>query len=256
MCPHHSSRVALIILLSSVLLAVSAMTLCGQLAQAAILKIGITSTYAPYHYINPSGRPSGIHFDIISEAFKEQKLDIKLIVVPRKRLEAAVLAGEIDAFLNALEWTDGIDRFVYSDPLSVIQDVVYWRVNKPVLYKKPSDLIGKTAIAIRGYHYPPLDRQFANGDTTRHDVKDELHALKMLDAERGDVALVVEEVGDWIIAREKFVNKFEKSSVPLTTAQFRLILGRKWQQRLEGFNRNLTRMRESGKLESIRRDHL
>lgn len=225
--------------------------ICSGVANAKELKVSITSNYAPYHFIDKDGKSGGIHYDIISEINAELGYTTIMRTIPRKRMEKRALENVDDCFPNALAWTSNIEKFVYSEPISEVQDVLFTVMGSALKFTEPADLFGKRIIAMRGYVYPILDPHFKSQKISKTETGNELAALKMLNSRRGDAAIIVKNVGQWLIKENNFPSEFRFAEVPITSEKFRLVCNKKMVEFIPKFNAALRKMEKNGKIKEI-----
>jgi polar amino acid transport system substrate-binding protein len=233
------------------LLSVGASFFASTAVHGDVINMVVTSNYAPYHFITKDGKPAGIHYDIISMIAAKSGHTVNINIVPRKRMEIMVSSGTSDVFPNSLDWTVDIKKFVYTDPISQVQDVVFSNTKKIVEFNSPKDLFGKSLIAIHGYHYPKLKEHFKSGKIIRLDTADESSAFSMLEANRGEGAIIVKLVGKWHIKNNKYINNYVPSKMNITNTEFRFIFNKKWAAFVPVFNAELKKLKANGSLKKI-----
>lgn len=120
------------------------------------------------------------------------------VVLPRKRLDAAVLSGDVEVrcYLNP-KWTDIPEQMVWSKPLFEIANVVVGRkdVEKPPAIDALPD--GARVSTVLGYRYPTLDPAFARGRLQRDESTDEERVLLKLSAGRTNYGVALDLAVDW-----------------------------------------------------------
>ncbi len=223
----------------------------SSIVNAKDIRISISTYYAPYHFFKKDGSPAGIIYEVLEQIANKHGYEVVMVTLPRKRQEERIITGEEDTFPNALEWTENLNEFVYTKPIIQVRDVIFSRKNSQVKFISPEDLFGKKLISIRGYHYKVLDPYFENGKIKRYDTDDETAALKMLQLNRGDGALIVDLVGKWIIKKNQWQGQFKHSQQYVTNAEFRLIFNKKWTDFIPMFNRELEAMKTDERLKAI-----
>ncbi|NQZ30727.1 MAG: transporter substrate-binding domain-containing protein [Oceanospirillaceae bacterium] len=111
---------------------------------AEILVFNTSSTGYPPYLINSSqGDSSGIMVDVLEHVARKHNYIVKFVQVPKKRVEKRLDRGSIDASASAKEWVTAADKYIFSDVVLVVKDVLFSPINKPVDYTQASDLFGK-----------------------------------------------------------------------------------------------------------------
>ena len=218
---------------------------------ASTLVMSITSNYAPYHFFSENKLPRGVHFDILKEITTKHGHQLKMVEIPRKRMESRIISGKEDVFPNAIEWTKNIDDLVYSEPITRVQDILFLDAKSSINFQSPEDLLGKTIVVISGYHYPMLDSYFTEGKITRLDAVHEYAALSILQKKRADGAIVVNAIGQWLIQKHKWDNLYTRAPKTVTDTNFRFIFNKKWAKFIPIVNAELRAMRANGRIDAI-----
>jgi len=196
--------------------------------------------------------PGGIMYDVLVSVASKKGYRVKAYSSSRKRQEKHLEEGRTDVLPNAVEWTEGMERFIATDPVTEIRDIIVSLKEKPVHFTKPDDLIGKTVGACLGYHYPVLDPYFDSKKILREDVTTDIQNFKKLSARRIDAIIVTELVGRWIVKTEKLDDKFIwETEHPINATAFHLIFNPKWKAFVSQFNEELKIMKQDGSLEKI-----
>ena len=189
--------------------------------------------------------------DVLRDIAMAQGLHIKSVDAPKKRVESMVLDRQIDAVPRALEWVSEPDRFVFTDSVIRVRDVVFSRTKQPVVYRRPDDLVGKTVGTHLGYAYPLLEPLFESKKAYREDAYNEQSMLRMLKARRTDAVVMNEAVGYWLMKTEGLTGQFIASETELEGYEYRFMMGRQWSKFVTQFNRELAQMKKDGRLAAI-----
>jgi len=132
----------------------------------------------------------GIVYDIGAALGAALDIPVQFVVLPRKRIDAAAIAGDIDlrCYLNPA-WTQFADQFVWSDVLFSVSDVLVGgdQVPEP---KALAELPDKARITtVLGYIYPTLAPLFDSGRAIRDDAADQEKVLLMVSGGRNPYAV-------------------------------------------------------------------
>lgn len=148
---------------------------CPGVHSAEPLRFAASSAWAmPYARYEADHLTGGIVFDLAQALEKQLSIPITFVVLPRKRMDGAVLAGEIDLRCNTNPlWTAIPDQHIWSKSLFDIFDVIFGGSNVP----EPANLNGlqkgASISTVLGYEYQQLDSLFANGTLKRDDSADQ-----------------------------------------------------------------------------------
>jgi polar amino acid transport system substrate-binding protein len=147
------------------------MASCQGVWSAEPLRFAASSAWAmPYARFDADRLTGGILFDLAKALEKQLSLPVAVIVLPRKRIDGAVIAGEIDlrCYSNP-QWTAIPDQHVWSKSLFDMVEVIFGGANVP----EPANLgalqKGAAISTVLGYEYQQLDPLFANGLLKRDD---------------------------------------------------------------------------------------
>lgn len=216
-----------------------------------VLRFNMTSDgYPPFMIHRTDSTPEGgIIHDAMITILHRLGYDMRSVWIPKKREQISLDLGKMDAMAVAVEWVREPEKYIYSDPLVKVSNVLYSPIDRPVDFKKIDDLSGMTAITHLGYVYPPMAPHFRDGIIRRHDTTSETSMLKMVMAGRGDFAIVNDLVGNWLIQKNRWQGQLASSSRDVTYYDYRILFTRKWAALLPAFNRELNHYIDSGELQ-------
>ena len=145
------------------------------------------------------GEPNaGIVHDIVHALGIALNRPLAFVVLPRARIELAVLDGEADltCYTNP-KWVRKPERFEWSPPLFPVQDVLFGHASVP----RPADVTaipqGTRVGAARGYVFPVLADRFADLRLVREDADDNEKVLLKVSAGRTPYAVANRFALDW-----------------------------------------------------------
>lgn len=242
-------------ILSSIVLFVWAMALSVPANAAGDLKnlhFNVSPNGYPPYLITSENQPSGIMWEVMSLIGQRLGYTIVPERVPRKRVDRMLLDGLIDATPRAVEWTSKPDRFVFTDPVVPIKEVLFIPAESDLDYHSPKDLFSRTIVTHLGYQYPILQEHFDAGKIQRFDVaRDRDMFTFAFHGNRFDALIADRLVGQWILREEGLQDKFRISNEGISEVGFRIMLRKEWQDFAEAFNRELKKIRENGELDAI-----
>ena len=207
--------------------------------------------FPPYIVLGPGQKVSGIVVDVLREAAALQGYEVLPTLAPRKRVEQMILTDKLDTSPRAIEWSVDSGKFLFTDSIVRVRDLVFSRRAAPLHYRSPDDLLGKRVGTHLGYSYPLLTRYFESNAVIREDAGTEKSMLRMLQAKRTDALVMNELVALWLIKTENLQKQFTASDIELGGYEYRLMFGPKWAHFVVQFNRDLAQMKEDGRLARV-----
>jgi len=209
--------------------------------------------WPPYLIVENTGgelKGSGILIDIFNEITAQSPYRAKVMTYPEKRDIMLLDRGFIDFRFDGQRWVDHPERFYWTDPIIASEDVMVFLKNENVRYDTITDLKGKTIITHLGYLYPTLESFFKQSLIRRIDAPNHLSMLKMLIGYRADAAIMNKTVALWVIKNNEDLDlKVFGFSKPVDASQIALLcLDKKWIPFIEYFNRELSKLKSSGKI--------
>lgn len=247
-------RCALTGLLTSIVWLLALCVSSTVVAEQKSIKFNVTPNgYPPYLIVDEQGRASGIMYEVLQEIAIELGYSVEPKRIPRKRVNQMILGTELDATSRAVEWTKQPERFVFTDEVVAVRDVVFSPQASPLQFSQPKDLFGKSVFAYLGFSYPALEPHLSDGTIDRIDAKSNLVMLQRMlrRPERFAGALMNESVGLWIIKQQGMKGKFVVSNKAIGEVSYRLMFGKQWAGFVKQFNQRLQHMKSDGRLANI-----
>ncbi|MBK6637239.1 MAG: hypothetical protein IPG34_05900 [Rhodocyclaceae bacterium] len=143
----------------------------------------------------------GVMFDLGMALGAATGRPVSFVSLPRKRIEGAVLAGDVDirCYTNPT-WIDAPEAYRWTEPLFELRDVIVGGVGgvsaKPL--RQVSDAAqGSILSAVLGYRYPSLDAHFDSGLFKREDTVDQEKVLLKVGAGRTPYGVSNQAALDW-----------------------------------------------------------
>jgi polar amino acid transport system substrate-binding protein len=197
----------------------------------------------------------GVIFDIVKMLGASVGRPISQVSLPRKRIEGAALAGEVDlrCYTNP-KWTDAPDAYVWSEPLFELADVLFSTdaIAEPrSLSELPKGALISTVL---GYKYPTLDAAFASGALRREDAVDQEKVLLKLSAGRTPYGLTTALALDWY---KRITPRHHLSAwkLPLTTTAIHCAVPKASPIPPGPIIEALNSLKKSGRIEAILRNY-
>lgn len=220
---------------------------------SAVLRFNIaTGGYPPYTIVDKDGQVSGIMWDILSALANVHHLTLEAREIPTKRVEEFLLSGHLDVSMRAREWSEHPEKFLFSDTIITVQDVVFTRAESPLEVDDISDLKGKTLLTRLGFHYPSLEPCFESGAITRLNVTSQHSMFQRLhSAERFDGLVSDLRTGRWLIKSHGWSRQFVVQPLVVDETNYRFMFAPHWADYISDFDKTLQALRDSGELDAI-----
>ena len=207
--------------------------------------------YPPYMIVDGE-QEYGIMLDVLRRIAPRIGYQVETRKIPRKRVDQMLLDDYIDGTPRAIEWTEEPEQFLLTDPIVQVEEVFFFPEGSTLDYRKPRDLFGKTLVTHLGYQYPALEPHLSAGDITRFDVaRDEDMFRYLMHGDRFHAAVADRLVGKWILRNQNAAGTFRTSSSAISEYGFRIMVRPEATGFVEAFNRELTKLRDSGELDTI-----
>ena len=191
-------------------------------------------------------------YDVMQYISQKHGVKIETVGLPKKRIIKQLDAGLLDANASAKEWIEGSNKYIYTDVVIKVRDVMFSLKKSPTHFNSAEDLIGKTISTHHGYRYPKLQQYFADGRIKSIAERNELMMLKAVLFGRVDATVINETTANWIIKNEPTLqNMFVASKLEVDSFDYRIMFTKKWQVFADTFNRELALMKKNGELKNI-----
>jgi len=204
--------------------------------------------FPPYIFSTP---PGGIIFDVLNHIAVQHSLKVVPVRVSETRVQVLLDNHKLDAHASALEWIENPEKYLFTQPIVKVRDLVFTREDSSFNFQKIEDLYGQGVGVRTGYSYQSLTHHFKSGKIKRLDSNNELYMLNMLSRGRLDIAIITEYVGLWLIKENTVKQRFKISKNAIDTTDYRLVFTKKWQPFVNHFNKELSLMKRNGQLENI-----
>ncbi|WP_409422962.1 transporter substrate-binding domain-containing protein [Pseudaeromonas sp. ZJS20] len=220
----------------------------GCLAQEISFNMG-PAGYPPYMILPSQGLPArGIMLDVLQRASGELGLSVTPRQFPRKRVNLALAAHDLDVTPRAMEWEPKASQYAFTQPVLMLGDVLFCHTRQP---QNLADLHGLILGTKLGYAYPELASGFLDGEFTRQDAKTELAMLRKVLAHRTDCAVVNQAVGQWLIRANPPLASLHMADVGLPKVGFRFMFRQEDAPQVQALDRVLGQLAQSGELQRI-----
>lgn len=242
---------AVLPVLAVVLAALPAPMLAADPVRTQPVKLNVSASGYPPFLLVDGEAPAGIMVDVFRRVAARLGQEVVYLPLTRPEVDAGLEAGTLDATPRAIEWVADPDRYVFSDPVLAIKDVLFVRSDAAEDLFTIGMLAGKRIAAQRGYRYPTLAPLFAEGGVVRVDADGPREQLALLDAGEADFAVMAEPVGYWHMREAGLRGRFKALEPHLESVGYRFLFLQRWRPFVQRFNAELARMRGSGELFAI-----
>lgn len=200
----------------------------------------------------------GLFAQIVSQAFERQGYVVQYEHMPWKRALAEMEQGHLDGSPGWAFTEERAAKFLYSDPVLMSRDALFYLKAKPLDFRTDEGLKGNVLGATSGYFYGALIQQYKAQNHIRVDraPNDEASLRKLL-LGRVDAVLMNREAGLHLLAtrftaEERALFELAKRYVSVKTSH--LLMSRSVPHvaaQLEAFNRGLAALHRAGEVERI-----
>jgi polar amino acid transport system substrate-binding protein len=173
----------------------------SQLHAAEVLRMSVSSAWnLPYASFANQRLVGGIVFDLGAALGTQLAMPVSFVVLPRKRIESAGLAGEFDlrCYITP-QWTQKPEHYTWSNKLWDISDVVFGGENMAEPQGIESLPQGAVISTVIGYNYPTLEASFAVGRLKREDAIDQEKVFLKLTLARTPYGVSEARALDWYL---------------------------------------------------------
>lgn len=212
----------------------------------------VAKGFPPFLMRTVDGDDTGIVWDVFEHILTKLDYQIKTVSLPKKRVVLEMDAGGLDATGGAREWVASPKKYIFSDTLLTVNDVLVLMRDRPLVYRGVDDLFNKSLAVHHGYRYPLLDQYIASGKIQSIVENSEFLMLKSVLYNNADAAVINDWVAKWIIKNNQSMKQhFVFSDKALGSFDYRIMFTKRWQGVLESFNSELAKMKSNGDLQKI-----
>lgn len=216
-----------------------------------VVSLNVTPKSYPPFFISNEKEDTGIFFEIIETVVEHQGSHLKAMRIPRKRGNAWVEQGDLNAVVRAVEWVPEAHKFSFSDPILQFKSVLVSLRTRSLEFTKVADLAGSKLLTQLGFKYPKLSPYFATQAIERIDVDSQYKMLQMILKGRGDGAVINEKVALWLIKKHQLQGLFYISKASFGSFDIRVMFNKKNGEFVKAFNQSFKQVQEQGRIESV-----
>lgn len=217
--------------------------------------------YPPYIIVN-NDDVSGILFEVLKKSVKPLGLTIQVRYLGEIRSKNMLDRKLIDARMEAPNWVERPERYLWSEPIVAINDKFIFHKNTPNVFEKDASMAGATLSVHIGYGYPTLQSHFENQFIRRADYATEHGMLTSL-LKPGDkvlrAAVMDVNVAKWLMREHPKFNQqfiFSNRLVDATPIHFQFANNKKMNRWISEINQRISILKETGEVERIVRSIL
>jgi len=192
-----------------------------------------TASFPPFKFKEKStGKILGFDTEIINEVFKSMGYIPKIDMLPFIRADQKTRAGDYAAYYTFTKNTERQRDYYFSDPISSVQDFVFFKKSSNISWNTYSDLKDYSLGYSEEYNY---DKEFLNVIKNKFPVltnNNELHLLNLLVNNRFDMIICEVSVCSYLIQKNpiqfKDIVSFNKPIGTLEPRAFYIGFSKKW----------------------------
>jgi len=197
----------------------------------------------------------GVFGELLRAIVEPMGYSVRVRSLPERRGWEMLDDGLVDVHVKAREWVDEPDKYLWSEPFMLNEDVLLYAAARPLEYTTPEALYGISVATIRGFFYPPFEPHFGPGKITRVDVATPYAMLDLLERNRVAAALVNRAETEWMLHHTPSIDpsRFVLDKRDFDQAQYRFLFSRKSGRKalVAKIDKALTAMRRDGRLKAI-----
>ena len=207
-----------------------------------------------------SDNVSGIMVEVLREAASRLDIRVNFQLIPEIRSQMMLNAGTIDARPESPKWVDNPKDYLWSEPITTINDVYVYCSKMPNYFESDSDMAGAEIVTHLGYIYPTLEGLFESGQLHRDDRQSEEFMLNAIIQQKQAPrpGLIKATVMDILVARwlinsiPRYQNQFSFSHRIVDSASYHFqFKGENMKAIVEQLNTEIRAMRDSGEIDRI-----
>lgn len=211
--------------------------------------------WPPYLVDDPRYPGGGVLLEVMRCVAEPMGYKIMVERLPNKRGWFLLENGEVDAHAKAKEWVANPEKYLWTEPFMLHEDVLLLSAKSNLKCTGNKSLFGKRVAAIKGFIYPALEEDFGTGRVVRVDVASPFAMLDLLLLGRVDAALVNKNETLWLFANRPDLHpeRFRLDSRSCDSAGYRYVFTKddKWKPFIKKFNTEIKAMRRDGRLKEI-----
>ena len=212
--------------------------------------------YAPYIIIDQE-QVSGILVEPLQLAASNIGLDLHYVYYPEQRSKLMLDNKQIDARMESEQWVDNPQDYLWSEAITLLEDVLVFNQDSAVRFESETDLIGGTIITHLGYSYPTLQPLIEQNLVQRVDFLSSYEMLSHLYRPIAGVnraAVMNRYVALWLIrSTPKFEGQFVLSKRPIASAplQFQFVNNPRLVPVVTKLNQQLRQLKGANRIQQL-----
>jgi len=217
--------------------------------------------YPPYLIVSDE-QVSGIMIQALNEALKPLSIEVNIRYLEEVRSKSLLDRKIIDARMESPNWVHNPKRYLWSEPIAVIQDKFVFLESQTDVFEKDESMSGAILSVHVGYAYPTLQSHFEEKVFKRSDYATEKAMLQSLIRKQDEfirAAVMDENVAKWLISNNDQYQgrfRFSKRYVDSTPIHFQFSNNKKMRSLQPKINQRLMELKSSGRLNQIINDTL
>ena len=221
--------------------------------QARELRISASAYLSePYTIYEQGVLRAGVVKDIFDELGAELGVTIRYVDLPRKRVEAGLVSGEIHiAPVAHPNWLSKEFSGYWTEHVFMLRELLVMLASSKLPYQGPWDLQGLRVGTILGYHYPFVEAYFQSGATRRIDVQKADQNVDMLLNRRIDAYIVHDMVFRYFQKMDKRAPLLRSVDLGNREREISWAVSKSSPVLLDRLNSFIRGLRKSGRMEQV-----
>jgi signal transduction histidine kinase/CheY-like chemotaxis protein len=215
---------------------------------AAALIYGGDARFAPYEFLDESGKPAGLNVDLINAVGRALGLKVTVRLLPWEQVRTGLMNGRIDvaSMYRSPQRAREVD---FAVPHELVYHEMFVRAGSPPLMSVTDLSAKRVLVETDTYSADALaDLGLGNGLIR---VSSEPEALQQLADGHGDAAVVTQAVGRPFRERSALTARIVPTGPPILLSEYAFVLRKNRRALLERLNEGVMAVKASGEYDTI-----
>ncbi|WP_233267301.1 ABC transporter substrate-binding protein [Paraglaciecola sp. L3A3] len=213
----------------------------------------------PYLYTTEEYQYKGIFPSLAEALSRELDLELSYVPTPRNGLEKTLESDQADMTWLSPKWVKNGSNLQFSVPIIVHREFLFSfsPFDETDNQNKTLNWLKNKSVCVRQYYqYPNLSPYFDKKIARPVEVSNQTPLIKLFRKGRCDLLYLDEYRASWMIDRFNIKRKIWRSSSSLENSNLSFVFSQKWKNKLPRVNQVVTKIRDSGELDSILSNNL
>jgi len=189
-------------LITAIILIMNSSVLLASYHKASVILPISTASFPPFKFRDKdTGKIIGFDTEIITAVFKSMNITLKIRMLPFIRADKKTREGNYAAYYTFTKNVDREKDYYFSNPISSVQDLLFFKKSKNISWSNYSDLSEYKLGYSEKYNY---DKKFLNAIKNKFPVlseNNEEHLLNLLVNNRFDMMICEASVCSYLIKK-------------------------------------------------------